>query len=186
MSQLGRKLEEGILLLKIRHGDQEAFTVIYERYVDALFRYVSFRVRNQEIAQDISSELFLRVWQYLTDGERQRVDNLRAFLYQVARNLIADHYRAAQETLPLDEALNIDAEAGKSISSIEQRLSLREVEEGLTSLRPESQEIIILAYVEGLSSREIASIIGKTTSATRVMLHRALQELKKVLNKGNP
>ena len=65
--KISRRIEEDILLLKIRHGNQEAFAVIYDRYVDALFRFVSFRVRSEELAQDITSELFLKVWQYLTD-----------------------------------------------------------------------------------------------------------------------
>ena len=63
--KLSRRIEEQILLLKIRHGDQEAFAAIYDQYVDALFRFVVFRVRSEELAQDITSELFLKVLNHL-------------------------------------------------------------------------------------------------------------------------
>ena len=59
--KLSRRIDEEILLLKIRHGDQEAFAVIYDRYVDSLFRFVSFRVRSEELAQDITSDLFFKI-----------------------------------------------------------------------------------------------------------------------------
>ncbi len=179
---LKRKIEEEVLLLKIRHGDQEAFAVLYDSYVDQLYRFVSFRVRTQEVAQDLTSDLFLKVWQYLTKPEGGGIRNLRAYLYQVARNLIADHYRSQQNTLPLDEALHVtDVSQGRALSP-EHRVSLQEIEVALTRLKPEWQEVVILAYVEGLRPQEIATIIGKTGAATRVILHRALQELKNVLS----
>lgn len=176
--QLARRIEEEILLLKIKHGDQEAFAQIYDLYVDALFRFVSFRVPTQEHAQDIVSELFLRLWQRLREPDA-KVQNVRAFAYQIARNLIADFYRSAQETLPLEQAY--DKPHDTATASPDFNVSLREVEDALRQLRPESQEIIILAHIEGIKPKEIATIIGKTPEATRVMLHRALQELKDIL-----
>jgi RNA polymerase sigma-70 factor (ECF subfamily) len=179
---LKRKIEEEVLLLKIRHGDQEAFAQVYDSYVDQLYRYVSFRVRTQELAQDLTSDLFLRVWQHLTKPEGKGISNLRAYLYQVARNLIADHYRTEQKTLPLDEALQVTDLSQPRTLSPDHRVSLREIEQALTKLKPEWQEVVVLAYVEGLKPQEIAIIIGKTSAATRVILHRALQELKSALN----
>lgn len=181
---LTRRIEEEILLLKIKHGDQQAFAMVYDTYVDSLFRFVVFRVRTQELAQDITSELFLKLWQYLTQNNEARVKNLRAYLYQVARNLIADHYRSEQKTLPLEEAIDIGATHAPGQLSPEMRLSLRDIESALTKLKDEWQEVVILAYVEGLKPQEIAVIINKSPAATRVILHRALQELKKLLGQA--
>lgn len=178
--KLTRRIEEEILLLKIKHGDQEAFAVIYDRYVDALFRFVAFRVRSEEIAQDITSELFLKIWQRITVGKSE-VKNLRPFLYQMARNLVADHYRSAQETLPLEEAAEV---VGEGEEDLQVQLSLAEVEKGLQNLKSEWQEVIILAYIEGFKHSEIAAVIGKSPAATRVLLHRARQELKRLLNQS--
>lgn len=181
---LTRRIEEEILLLKIKHGDQQAFATVYDTYVDSLFRFVAFRVRTQELAQDITSELFLKLWQYLTQNNEARVKNLRAYLYQVARNLIADHYRSEQKTLPLEEAIDVGITHAPGQLSPEMRLSLRDIENALTKLKDEWQEVVILAYVEGLKPHEISVIINKSPAATRVILHRALQELKKLLGQS--
>ena len=178
--KLSRRIEDQILLLKIKHGDQEAFAVIYDRYVDALFRFVVFRVQSEEIAQDITSELFLKIWQHITTAPTE-VENLRAFLYQMARNLVADHYRSNQETLPLEEAIEVE---GSGVEDLNIHLSLAEVEKGLSNLPSEWQEVIILAYIEGFKHAEIGAIIGKSPAATRVVLHRAIKELKRILNQS--
>lgn len=175
------RLEDQVLLLKIRHGDQEAFAQVYDRYVDALFRFIVFRVRTAELAQDLTSELFLRMWQLLTDSEAEPVKNLRAYLYRTARNLIADHYRTAQRTLPLDEVAEVGESETSVQLSVEHRLTLKEIEQALIGLRSDWQEVVILAYVEGMKPQEIALIIGKSSAATRVILHRAMQELKRLL-----
>ncbi len=182
--KLSRRIEEEILLLKIRHSDQQAFAVVYDRYVDPLYRYVSFRVRSPELAQDLSSELFLKVWQHLTSERAPNVLNLRAYLYQVARNLVADYYRTAQETLPLDEALEVSGVRG-NVASVERNVTLGEVERAIAKLKPEWQEVVLLAHVEGLKPGDIAPIIGRTPVATRVLLHRALAELKRILVSGS-
>ncbi len=180
--QVSRRIEEEILLFKIRHGDEEAFARLYENYVDALFRFVSFRVKTDEQAQDIVAELFLKLWQHLRATENQ-VDNLRAFLYRMARNLVVDYYRERQETLPLDEAINVGDESGGSrYLSPQQQVSLSEIEQAIKKLKPEWQEVVLLAYVEGFKPKEISKIIDKSPAATRVIIHRALQELKKIIN----
>jgi len=181
MPNIKEQLEEQIWLLKIRHGDQESFAHIYDRYVDALFRYVSFRVPTPETAEDITSELFLKVWQYLTGDNDTKVDNLRAYLYKVARNLIADHYRGSREQVSLDDISEIDILETNEVD-INLQLSLGEIEQAVRRLKSPWQEVVILAYVEGFKPQEIAEVIGKSPAATRVILHRALQELKRLLN----
>ncbi len=178
------RIEDSILLLKIKHGEEQAFAKLYDKYVDALYRFVTFRVPRIETAQDIVSELFLRVWQHLIKPE-VAVKDIRPFLYQSARNLVADYYRTTQESLPLDEAIETEKIAGHgSQQSINTDLSLKEVEQGISKLKPEWQEVVILAHVEGFTPQEIAEIIGKTPAATRVILHRAMQELKVILGAG--
>lgn len=177
-----RRILDQVLLLKIRHGDPQAFAELYDVYVDQLFRFVSYRVREKELAQDLVADLFLKVWQGLTQPEAAtQVENAQAYLYQIARNLIADHYRANQETLPLEQALEVQDKTPGPAEQTQQQLSLEQIEQGLRRLSPEWQEIVVLAYVEGLPPRDIAPIIGKSNAATRVMLHRALKELRQVL-----
>lgn len=173
--QTSRRIEEEVLLFKIRHGDEAAFAKVYDRYVDALFRFVRFRVPSIEQAQDITSELFLKLWQSVSKRD-VRINNLQAFVYQMARNLIADYYRFAQETLPLEQAAEVT-----DAKPVAGEVNLSEVELAIYKLKPEWQEVVVLAHIEGFKPREIARIINKSPAATRVILHRALQELKKIV-----
>ncbi len=172
-----KRLQERLILLKIRHGDAGAYAEVYDEMVDPLFRFISFRVQTVEIAQDLTSEVFLKVWERVNGGDS--IDNLRAYFYKVARNLIADHYRKSQAVLWHDgEVEDIEDE---SHATIERQVTLAEIEVGVKKLRPDWQEVIVLTYIEGLSLKEVADIIGKSYNATRVILHRALNELKRLL-----
>ncbi len=177
--QASKQLKEQILLLKIRHGDAGAYAEVYDAYVDAIFRFISFRVPSQEIAQDLTADVFLKVWERLSSGEKIKVRNLRAYFYQVARNQVADHYRQDQPAL-FQETETEDLLAS-SPDTLASQVTLAEIESALKKLKPDQQEIIILAHIEGFSLKEIAAIIGKSHGAARVDLHRALKELKQLL-----
>lgn len=177
---VSNRLRDQLLLLKIRHGDAGAYAEVYDLYVDALFRYILFRVPSEEVAQDLASDLFLRVWERLTNG--LPVTNLRAYLYQVARNLVADYYRQDQPLQLFEGAAQSASQRLADHHQLASQVSLVEIERSLRRLKPEWQEVILLAYVEGFSTKEVADIIGKSHGATRTILHRALQELKHLLN----
>ena len=91
-----------VLIQRAKQGDPQAFGVLYERYVDAIFRYIRTRVSDVQTAEDLSEAVFLRAFEAI---ERYRDKGLRysAFLYQVARNILVDHYRQSQEDLPLED-----------------------------------------------------------------------------------
>lgn len=182
MSEIARKLRDEILLIKIKRGDKQAFAEMYDAYVDSLYRFVLYRVETTEIAEDIISELFLRVWQYLTREEAQ-VKNIRAYLYQSSRNLITDHFRIKESDISLDD-ITEGGEPEAESENLEQKFNLQEIESALKKIKPESREVIVLAHIEGMSHQEIGEILNKTPAATRVMLHRALGELRKVLGVG--
>ena len=98
---VSNSIRERILLLKIKHGDAGAYAELYDFYVEPIYRYVLFRVPAKELAEDVTSEVFLKVWERLSGGSE--VQNLRAYLYQVARNQIADYFRKDhQATLPVE------------------------------------------------------------------------------------
>ncbi len=174
-------IKEQVLLLKIRHGDAAAYAEIYDTFVSAIFRYINFRVANEEIAQDLTSDTFLKVWERLTSDTEIKVRNIRAYLYQVARNLIADHYRQQQPLLLEDLAEELDNNSETTEVHLERQATLAEIEQALKKLKPLYQEVIILIYIEGLSIKEAAAILDKTSGATRVLLHRALNQLKSLL-----
>jgi len=178
-----RKKEDNILVSRIVSGDEEAFGTLYDVYINDIHRFIYFRVGSAEEAEDLASEVFLRLWQYLSTHQK-KVDNVRALMYRIARNAVIDHYRKnGREMVALDES---HAETIEDTSiRIEEHAELKDevsrLKEVITQLTPAEQELITLRYVDDLSVNEIAAIVEKSTGAVRVALHRAIKSLKQVL-----
>lgn len=173
--------QEKLLLYKIRaNRDSDAFGRIYDTYVKRIFRFVYFKVRSQEEAQDITSETFLKLWQYLSGGKR--VDHLGALIYQIARNSVIDHNRQAgrSESLSSDESmLQIPDIAG--LSNIHRSAEISQVLTAVKLLKDEYREIITMRYIDGIEPSEIAALLGKKPGHVRVLLHRALETVRALL-----
>lgn len=168
------------LINRVQKGDPDAFGEIYNAHIGKIYRYVLFKVRTREEAEDISADVFLRAWQYL---QLQRtVANLNAFLYQVAKNLVIDHYRqrSQREVTMENEVLDQvpDEQQQQLFRQIENSLEVAEVERIVRGLKDEYKDVILLRYVEGLSTGEISSIVGKSRGAVRVTLFRALKLIR--------
>src|SRR4030043_1037937 len=97
--------KEQELLLKVVSGDKEAFGQLYDFYAPRIFRFIRLKVGSQTLAEDLSSESFLRIWEYLRKQEREIEESFRGLLYRVARNLIVDYYKrkSSQEILIDDD-----------------------------------------------------------------------------------
>ena len=174
-------LREKILVARLNRKSADAFTTLYDSYAERLYRFIYFKVSNRQEAEDLSAQTFLKIWQFALEGRLKTKESFQAFIYKVARNTVIDHYRAAQKKskdVSLDEALHLTS-ADRTERDIDVKLSVTDVEKKLRTLKSEYQEVIILHYVNELSVTEIADIVGKKRGAVRVLLHRALQTLKK-------
>jgi len=163
-------------------NQRKIFSSIYDKYVDKIYRFIFIKVSSQEIAEDLCSETFLRGWQVFK--EREDIENPPAFLYQIARNLIIDHYRekgkakivSAEYTPIVDPREDLEEKANLSSD-------LEEVRRSLANLKGDYQDVIIYRYLDELSVPEIAKILEKSEGTVRVTLHRALKTLKDEINK---
>jgi len=161
-------------------NQRKIFSSIYDKYVDKIYRFIFIKVSSQEIAEDLCSETFLRGWQVFK--EREDIENPPAFLYQIARNLIIDHYRekgkakivSAEYTPIVDPREDLEEKANLSSD-------LEEVRRSLANLKGDYQDVIIYRYLDELSVPEIAKILEKSEGTVRVTLHRALKALKNEL-----
>ena len=163
-------------------NQRKIFSSIYDKYVDKIYRFIFIKVSSQEIAEDLCSETFLRGWQVFK--EREDIENPPAFLYQIARNLIIDHYRekgrtnfVSPEIVPIVDP-NPGVEEKMALSS-----DIDNIRTALVSLGGEYQDVIIYRYLDELSISEIAKIMEKSEGTVRVTLHRALKTLKDEINK---
>ena len=181
------KEDEAVLLRAARQGDPEAFGKLYEDYAPQVFRYLYANLDERMEAEDLTGEVFLRVWQALP-GYREKGFPFRAFLFRVARNALIDRSRRLRQRRshqPLDEermAEHVSNPGGQQ----EQALEHEELYRLLGRLREDYHTVLALRFLAGLSPEEIAQAMGKSNSAVRVLQHRALAALRKILaNSGN-
>ncbi len=158
---------------------------IYDKNVGKIYRYIFFRVGSEEQAQDLTSEAFLKGWQYLNGEQgKKQLKNPRAFFYQVARNLIVDFYRQKDRAPISLEEIADKSIADKKDDPAERASRIQELEsvkKSLLQLNPDYQEVIIWRYLDELEIKEIAEILEKSEGAVRVLLSRALADLKEIL-----
>jgi RNA polymerase sigma-70 factor, ECF subfamily len=157
----------------------EYFSQIYDQYVTKIYRFIYLKVSTQETAEDLSSEVFLRVYRHIQGGS-SAIENPQAFLYHIARNVLADHYRGRKVTTISIEKTTIELEdiGEKTKDQAEVSLEMDRIRQGLAQLQDDYQNLIIWRYIDELSVPEIAKITGKTEENVRVGVHRALRALQ--------
>lgn len=162
-------------------GDAEAFGELYDRYVDAVYRYVYYRVRNEADAEDVTSEVFFKALRAIP-GYTPRQPFL-AWLYRIARNAVIDRARSERPQVAFEDALLhpgadrvVDPDAG--LDGLSDRVALRDA---LARLTPLQQDVIVLRYVEGLDTKAIGRILGRRDGTVRGIEFRALGALRQLL-----
>jgi len=171
--------DECQLIARAVHGDKEAVSVLYEGYVQAIYRYISYRVESDMVAEDLTAEVFLRMVQALPRYEDTGAP-FGAWLYRIAATQVADHHRGKRrsaEPLSDNQASDDTDPFGKTAKQQEQA----QLRQALTSLPEEYQTLLILRFMQGLPHTEVAAILSKSDAAIRVMQHRALKALAKAM-----
>lgn len=175
-------LQEKFLIYKVRqHKDADAYGKLYDYYVDRIFRFVYFKVGTKEEAEDLTSEVFLKTWEYV-NKTNNKIKNFNALIYRVARNVVIDHYRTRhKETKATDEEQLLKIQDKRNVEEeVNVRMSVEDIEKKLSYLKENYREVIILRYIEEFTIPEIAEITGKNKANVRVLIHRGLQALKDV------
>ena len=155
------------------------FSKIYDDHVKKIYRFVYLKVGTSETAEDLASEVFLRTWEtYKIQDTRYKIQNIQAYLYQIARNVVADYYRnrGKAQIISLEEIVIADSNSMEEQASL--KLDIENIQKVLKELSDDHQNLIIWRYIDELSVPEIAQITGKTEENVRVGVHRALQALK--------
>lgn len=183
---MSRSLNETMLLYRAKvKQDPEAFAKLYDQYVKRIYRFVYFKVSSHEEAEDITSEVFLKAWNYLRDNKD--IKSFSGLLYRIARNSVIDLYRAKAlhgEVLSIYDK-DVSEEESLVKATWQQDVAIKIENENLLlvlkKLKQEYQEVITLRYVDELEIDEISEITGKGKIAVRVTLHRAIKKIKTLL-----
>ncbi len=170
--------------------DPQAYAQLYDTYVTSIYRFVYFKVNNHEDAEDLTADVFLKAWNYIT--EHTDVRSFRAVIYRIARNLVIDLYRRRatrnevtgfpdeEEDHPDDRMAHL-SDKGSGVRKIETEHDHQQVLDAIAQLKEEYREVVLFRYVDGLSASEVAEILGKSSVDVRVTTHRAMKALRKVL-----
>jgi len=166
-------------------GDMNAFSELFDRYYDVVFRYVLFRMNDRTLAEDITQETFLRALRRISSVTYQGRD-IGAWFVTIARNLIFDHVKSSRYRL---ESTTSDiVELSPSTHGPEQQvLDLATNEELLRCVRKlnaDQQECISLRFLQGLSVAETAKIMDRNEGAVKALQHRAVRRLAQLLPEG--
>ncbi|MBI1794687.1 MAG: sigma-70 family RNA polymerase sigma factor [Chloroflexi bacterium] len=171
--------EEARLVHEAQSGDADSFARLYDAYFQRVYRYVYFRVSDDQTAEDLTSQVFLKAWENLSRYKPS--SHFLAWLYTIARNQVIDHYRTRKETVPLDEVGALSADSPAVDEQVQLKFELQTMRDALQFLTEDQQEVLILKFIAGLDTREIARQMSKGEGAIRALQMRALQALAKYL-----
>ncbi|MBU3925161.1 RNA polymerase sigma factor [Patescibacteria group bacterium] len=181
-----KEKDPGILMKLAKQGDEKAFSCIYELYFTPVFRYVYFRLKNKHEAEDLTQAVFIKFYESDSDFA-ERGKNPLAYFFTIARNVIIDHSRKKKEIVMGDRELEM--EAGRTnedrLKNIERKEICLKVKEALKRLTDDQQEIMILKFINDLSNKEIAAVLGKSEDTIRQVQSRAIRILRKEFENFN-
>ena len=159
-------------------GDGDAFGKLYDRYVDMVFRFIYFRVNDRALAEDFTSETFLRALRRISTISYQGRD-IGAWFITIARNIVLDHLKSARHRLELTTADTLEGK--EHVASTEEAvldvLQSERLMQAVAQLGDEQRECIMLRFVHGLSVSETANVMGKNDGAIKALQHRAVRKL---------
>jgi RNA polymerase sigma-70 factor (ECF subfamily) len=167
-------------------GDTKAFASLYDRYVDIVFRYVLFRVGDRELAEDVTSETFLRALRRIGTVTYQGRD-VGAWFITIARNLVLDHVKSSRFRLEVvaadvaDDTKQVQVGPEQQVMSNATRATLLAC---IDQLGDDQRECIVLRFLQGLSVAETAKIMNRNDGAVKALQHRAVRRLAQLLPEG--
>ncbi len=167
----------------------EVFIKFYDYYAPKLFRHAFYRLSSKEAAQDAVSQVFMKTWEYLKEKNKS-IKNPKAFIYQLANNLIIDSYRSkSRKTISIDQTFGDFNQEKQEISDDWQNFNkilkyadFQLIINKLQQLKPEYRDILIWRYIDDLGIADIAKLAKKSQANVAVMIFRALQALKTIIN----
>jgi RNA polymerase sigma-70 factor (ECF subfamily) len=177
------------LVHRAQTGDSDAFGELYDRYVDQVYRYIAYRVPSSQVAEDLTSETFLRALRRISSFTWQGRD-VGAWFVTIARNLIADHYKSGRYRLELtaDDVSTVPGASQTTAAGPEREvlegMQNRVLLEAVKQLNAEQQECIVLRFLQGMSVTETAQIMGKNDGAIKALQYRAIRTLGRLLPEG--
>jgi RNA polymerase sigma-70 factor (ECF subfamily) len=169
------------LIKRAEQGDPAVVIDLYERYQQAIFRYLYYRVGDQQTAEDLTSEVFLRMIEAMSNYKNQKI-SFQAWLFQVARNLSIDHYRKVSAHKDVQLCENLTEGGEEPLDLIEQELTHETLRQALEKLPFHHRDVVVMRFIAGMPIGEVAQALHKSEDAVKGLQRRALLALRDILD----
>lgn len=171
------------LVKLVQKGDHDAFSKVYDIFVDHIYRYVYYRVNPFDV-EDVVENVFLKVWENINKYKQREKKSFASWIFRISHNVVVDYYRA-QRDQNIDE-LKIDIPATKRehnpIKVTEDVFDQNMLKKALKNLKKSYQEVLIYKFINDFSNTEISEILKKSEGSLRILQHRALKALRRELD----
>jgi RNA polymerase sigma-70 factor (ECF subfamily) len=159
-------------------ADQAAFATLYRRYLDRVYGYAFYQLGDHHDAEDATERIFLAALRALPEF-RDQGSTFRAWLFRIAHNTIANAHRsrARRRTEPLPDDFQRAAPNADPAGQVAVADELREIRRAVAQMPDDRRQVILLRFVDDLSTAEIAEVLDRSPGAVRVLLHRSLRDL---------
>lgn len=185
MSSTHAKFDEHALLTRASRGDKQAFGILYEHYLEPVYRYVYYRVADHAEAEDLTEMVFLKAWEKLASMRGgASVRNFRAWIYRIAHNLVVDRHRTHRPSKHLSESLPSSRIEHSPENALQSKEEVHLLARAVSQLEEQLQQVIIHRFIHQLSHAETAQLMGLTAGHVRVLQHRALKKMRTLLVKN--
>jgi len=172
--------EDRLVQEAVKHN-WTAFTELYERHIERIYRHIFYRVSNQADAEDITQETFLKAWKSI-DKYKNTGTPFVYWLLTIANNLAADrHHR--QQKLVISDGEKVGLVSDPE-GLAEKNYNNNQVKAAILKLKGDKQKVILMHFIDGFSYREIAQALHKSEGAIRVIQYRALEDLRGILKRN--
>ncbi len=177
--------EERLLVQRATRHDREAFAQLYDRFVDKIFKYIYYKVGTRAEAEDLTAQVFMKAWEAI--GHYRWMDRpFAAWLYRIAHNSVVDYFRTRRDVSSLDDMPFLEQENVATLEELtQQHMTADVLRRAISRLTQDQQRVIILRFLEGYSTEQVAQILSKQPGAVRTLQHRALAGLSNIFRKGS-
>ena len=171
--------EDTILIEQAQAGQSAAFTELYQRYVDKIYKFVFYKTMHKETAEDLTSKVFFKVLKKINTYKEGNA-SFQTWLYTVARNTVIDHYRSQKKDYNIDDIWDLSNKEDVA-ENVEVSMQIEKVKEYLKDLKTDQREIMMLRLWQGLSYKEIAEVIGKSEANCKMIYSRTVKKMRENL-----
>ena len=167
------------LIAQALQGNRNAFGDLYEFYLDEVYRYIFYRVSSEADAEDLTEQVFLKVWESLHTF-RQKAP-FKVWLFRFARNTIIDHYRTNKKDADFTGDVSTTASDEQPEDMVRALETTARLMRSIAKLSDLQQDVIILRFANGYNAAETAQILDRDVGTIRVLQHRALKTMQAFL-----